>query len=366
LRLANGQKVYPISPSLRDCKPIAAQIAAVGSGPVQVSGISLNGAQNDPGCYNAHAVGIYYQNASGEISGNIVSKQLYPSASSQETGFGIFAESGTPQAAQGGAAGSTNVSILGNVVDDFQTVAIAVGGSLTTAAVSGNTIRLTAQNMCTAPNAIEFVRANNGKISGNTMVNVTSGSGYGSVGIFLLSSSGITVQDNVATSVDVPIATWSDLNTTTGPEVADSNTITNNTLTGTNFDGASGIEACSNSNTITYNNISHNANGGVHLSSLCPGNVGTADAISGSGNYVAYNTISQTCAGIPVGGNSNTVSFNSVTNAKYAFWLGDQCGSANSKAPVSDSNLFNTLAGKAPSTSAGEQFVPATRTKRHF
>jgi hypothetical protein len=363
LRLANGQKVYPISSSLRDGKPMAAQIAAVGAGPVQISGILFNGYQNDPGSYNAHAAGIYYQNASGEISGDIVLKQMYPSAASQETGFGIFTESGCPQAAQGGAAGSSSVSILGNTVDDFQTVAIAAGGSATTATVSGNSTGLTAQNMSTAPNAIQFVGAT-GKISGNYLVNVNSGSGYGSVGIFLVGSSGVTVQGNLATAVDVPILTWSDV--ANGTAAADSNTITNNILSGTGFDGASGIEACSNFNTITSNNISRNANGGVHANSFCPGSVGTADATSGSGNSIENNTISQTCAGIPVGGNSNTVAFNLVVNAKYAFWSGDQCGSANSQAPVGNSNMFNTLGGTVPATDAGDHFVPATRTKRHF
>ena len=365
LHLASGQKVYPISASLHDGKPMAAQIAAVGAGPVQISGILLNGYQNDPGSYNAHSAGIYYQNASGEISGDILLQQMYPSAASQETGFGIFAESGCPQAAQGGAAGSSTVSILGNTVDNFQTVAIAAGGSATTATVSGNNTGLTAQNMSTAPNAIEFVGAT-GKISGNTLVNITSGSGYGSVGIFLVGSSGVTVQGNLATAVDVPIATWSDLNTANPAGVADSNTITNNILSGSGFDGASGIEVCSNFNSITSNNISRDANGGVHINSFCPGSVGTADAVSGSGNYVAYNTISQTCAGIPAGGNSNTVALNVVVNAKYAFWSGDQCGAANPQAPVGNSNIFNTLGGTAPATNAGDHFVPATRTKRHF
>ena len=363
LRLANGKTVYPISSSLRDGKPMAAQIAAVSAGTVQISGLLVDGTQDKGASYIAHLAGIYYQNASGEISGNTVVKQLSPSAPSEETGFGIFTESGTPQAAQGGAAGSSSVSILGNTVQDFQTVGIAAGGSATSATVSGNSTALTTQNVFTAPNAIQFVGAT-GKISGNYIANVNSGSGYGSVGIFLLGSSGVSVQGNLATAVDVPILTWSDL--ANGSAAADSNTITNNTLSGTGFDGASGIEACSNFNTITSNNISSNANGGVHVNSLCPGNAGAADAISGSGNYVAYNTISQTCAGIPVGGNSNTIAFNLVTNAKYAFWSGDQCNSTNPQAPVGNSNLFNTLGGTAPTTSAGDHFVPATRTKRHF
>ncbi len=368
LAIPGGSKVFPISSFLADGKPVAAQIAVVGQNPVQISGLKVDGSQNDSGSYNVHAVGIYYQNSSGEVSDNILVNQRSTSSPALETGFGIFVESGLPQRAQGGSAGTGSVNILGNAVTDFQTVAVAAGGASTSANVMANNVSLSVKNASTAPNGVQFVGAT-GSISANLLQNITSGSGYASAGILLLTSKGVSVQNNTVNVADAPVVTWTSSaadspNNESG--AADNTTINGNTLAGSGFTGASGIEVCSNFNTITSNTISANANAGVHVSSFCPGNPLSSDAASGNSNYVAYNTISQTCAGIPVGGNANNVAFNSVTGAQYAFWLGDSCGSANAVAPVGNSNVLNTLSNPVSAASPGGKFSPAEQCKRHF
>ena len=363
-----GSKVFPISSSLADGKPMAAQIAVVGQNPVQISGFKFDGSQNDSGSYNAHMAGVYYQNASGEVSDNMVVNQQSASAPSLETGFGIFVESGSPQKAQCGRSGSGAVNILGNTVTDFQTVAIGASGASANANVTANNVSLSIQNSSTAPNGIQFAGAA-GTISANLLQNITSGSGYASAGILVLASDGINISNNTVNLADVPVVIWSDSSSASGNNQngsADRATISGNTLTGSGFAGASGIEACSNWNTITSNTIAANANAGVHLSSFCRGNFWWVAVPSGNLNYVAYNTISQTCAGIAVGGNFNKVAFNSVSAAVYSFWSGDVCGSKSAFASIWNSNILNTLSNAVSTANPGGRFSPAGQLKRHF
>jgi hypothetical protein len=368
LTVPGGASVFPVSSFLADGKPIAAQIAVVGQNPVQISGFQFDGSHNDSGSYGAHMAGIYYQNGSGEVSDNILVNQQSVSSPGGETGFGIFVESGLPQKAQCGLSGGSTVNILGNTVMDFQTVAIAAGGASTNASVTANNVSLSVLNSSTAPNGIQFVGAS-GTISANLLQNITSGSGYASAGILLLASNGVSIPNNRVDVADVPVVTWTNASAASSNNQngsADRATISGNTLTGSGFAGASGMEVCSNWNTITSNTIGANANAGVHLSSFCPGNSWSADAASGGSNYVAHNTISQTCAGIAVGGNANASALNSVSSAVYSFWLGDVCGKPNVIAPIGNSNILNTLGNAVSTANPGGRFSPADQLKRHF
>ena len=341
--LVGGKPVLPTSPSLQDGLPVAAQIAVIGT-TASVENLLLIGTNNGltTSSLTAHLFGIYYQNASGTISGNMVTEELTPTTAGEETGYGIFVESGKPGGV--GTAGSTTVSITNNGVLDFQTIGIGAVGASTTATVTGNSLALSTGTFAAqSPNGIEFESAG-GSISNNTIAKISSTSGFASVGIFLVASGGISVTSNTVTAVDAPILTFSDskVPTSSNPDGAsDNTTITGNSVTGTNFKLADGIDVCSNYNTINSNTTTNTQNAGIHLDTGCPGTKGTKDATSGNNNSVQFNNISYTCEGIAEGGDYNSAFFNNVSNSTNVIFQGDYCGVSEST--VGNVNLLDGL-----------------------
>jgi hypothetical protein len=377
-----GNPLYPFAASLqKDGNPVAAQIAAVGKCNVNISNIVVEG----PGTNLSstlttdHVMGIYYQNASGTITNNQVTEEFVPAdAGNVESGYGILVESG-------GTTGSANVAISNNAVVDFQSAGIIVDGASTTVQITGNWVAQSYLGaLQTYPAGIYFQNAA-GSICNNTVHNIKSSVPAPSFGIYDDASNGLTISENVVTVVDAPIVIQSD---TAEPApgnangTADHNTITSNTVSGTNYQFAynstltafaDGIDVCSNFNTISGNIVNPSATGtlnsGIHLDSACP-SYASPDLTSGNSNFVEFNLINGgVLVGIAEGGDNNNVWYNSVdgSSASQAVYGGDYVG-VKGAATTGNFNLddvLNNPLGQSLNQLLEQIFAPQLLVSKH-
>jgi hypothetical protein len=314
--------------------PVAAQIFVQGPAAVTVSHLTVDGTGNNlAGCAAPTLEGIYFQNASGKITDDVVRNQFqtdFVDYGGCQNGLAINVESLT----------SLNVTVSDNSVRAYQKNGITATGSATGAGSPGPTVAITANYIVglaatsmnwpggAAENGIQVGFGAAGTVSGNTVNdNIwfadTSSQPYNAAsGILIYSSDGISITDNNVGSAQFGITTDSDLSSTScnggpcGP--ADHTTIMSNKVSGTQLFDA--IDVCSNSNTVRSNTIYGSAESGVHVDDSCG---------SGNNNTVTNNTVNEACAGILLGTGTGTTSspntFFNVTNTTLA---GDVCTSA--------------------------------------
>lgn len=173
-----------------------------------------------------------------------------------------------------------------------------------------------------------------GKVTANTVIDniwgqdTSSDTGDAASGILIFASPGISVTNNYVGSAQFGIALVTDgggfCGTSQSPVscgTSDNTTVTGNKVFGTQiFDG---IDACSNTNTITTNTLHGNTESGIHLDDSCANAaLGTS---SGSGNTATGNTINNSCAGVLLGTNSNTATPNTVYNVANTTLPGAVC-----------------------------------------
>jgi hypothetical protein len=310
--------------------PIAAQIFVQGAAAVTVSHLTVDGAGNNiAGCGAPTLEGIYFQNSSGKITGNVVRNQFqtdYANFGGCQNGLAINVESLT---------NSSTVAVSTNSVRSYQKNGITATGAATgpgspgpAVTISGNYIvglAATAMNWqgvyltqgTAAENGIQVGFGASGTVSGNTVndnvwgQDTSSDPGDAASGILVYASDGIMVSGNSVGSAQFGIVAVTD--PTYGP--ADNTVIQSNKVMGTQIFDA--IDLCSNSNTAKLNTIYGSAESGVHVDDACG---------SGNGNSVTNNTINEACAGILLGTGTGTISspntFFNVTNKTLA---GDVC-----------------------------------------
>jgi hypothetical protein len=184
--------------------------------------------------------------------------------------------------------------------------------------VSANTVIGIGATGVIAQNGIQIGYGATGTVSSNYVVDdIYTGPIYGSSGILIYASGGVTVSGNTVESTQLGIVPATDPTYGT----ADGTIIKSNHIGGTqNFDA---IDLCSDNNTAEFNTIYGSAQSGIHVDDECLPS-------TGSGNTVTSNTINEACAGILLGsGASNTTAPNTFSNVTNTTLAGDVCSPAD-------------------------------------
>ena len=297
---------------------VAAQILVQGAAKATISHLIVDGTGNGlDGCGGLNMLGIYYENSSGTITDNVVRNQITDTNVGCGLGFAIYVASN---------AGTPAVTVSNNSVRNYGKngiIATGVGNSIPGPKVTltGNTVVGIGATTQIAQNGIQLSLLATGKITSNYVVDdiyinppdCALSTCWGSSGILLYASNGVSVTSNTVESTQLGIVPVTDLNYGTG----DGTIIKSNHIGGTqNYDA---IDLCSNGNTVQSNVIYGSAQDAVHADDSCGG--------TGNNNVITSNTINGACAGILTGtgtsGNSFTPNtFMNVTNTTLA---GDVC-----------------------------------------
>jgi hypothetical protein len=285
---------------------VAAQILVQNAAAVTISNLIVDGSGNGIAGCAPDIIGIYYQNASGNILNNaLVNQALGSGLGGCQAGEGIFVESNS-------AGSALNTLIQNNTVSNFQkngitATNVANGNGVTSAIINANTVLGQGPTPAIAANAIQVSYGAGGSITTNVVGNnVYTGPIYGASGILVYLSPGIKITGNTVTASQYPIAVVGD-GVSPDDGYGDNATITTNKIGGTvDFDS---IDLCSSSNdTVTSNTVNGAGSSGVHVDSSC--------GIPSINDTVASNKIYDACAGILVGPGSATPSgTNTVANS---------------------------------------------------
>ena len=300
--------------SLSSGNPIAAQILVTNATGVNISNLTVDGANSQisvGGCTPVNLVGVLYQNASGMVNHLAVINQALTGASiGCQSGLGIFVQSGN--------SGTSNVSIVNNYVENYQKNGITANEAGTTVTITANNVVGQGATTGAAENSIQVGYGAAGKVSSNVAMDdvfspdTISSPGNAASGILIFASAGVTVTSNIVGNTQFGIAFVSDA--TAGP--ADNGSIQGNRISATRvFDG---VELCGSGNTVSGNIISGSDESGVHIDSAC-------GAVAS--NTVSQNTINDACAGIltGTGAGSNTIGTNNFYNTRNTTLTADTC-----------------------------------------
>lgn len=281
----------------------AAQVVVRNGATATVSNLIVDGANNQvPGC-GWGLVGILYQNASGTVSGNLVTNHVQSAGlEGCQTGLGFYA--------QNHGAGANTITVSDNYVENFQKNGITGNGTQLTLNVSGNTVAGKGPTTGAAQNSIQLGFG----ATGTVIKNHVGGSiwaplqpndpGNAASGILVYAAPNVMVDGNVVQSTQYGIAIVGDQ--FNGP--ADGAVVIKNRVADTRvFDG---IDVCGSSNvTVEKNTVLGSDEAGIHIDSSC----GTPS----TGNVVKSNTIRGGCAGLLIGPGSSASNLpsNKVSNA---------------------------------------------------
>ena len=301
--------------------PVAAQIFVQGAN-VTVSHLTVDGTGNNlAGCGAPTLEGIYFQNATGKITDDVVRNQYqtdFTDYGGCQNGLAINVESFTNTA---------TVTISDNSVRAYQKNGITATGAATGPGSPGPSVAITANYIVglaatsmnwpggAAENGVQVGFGAGGSVTGNTVndniwyADDASQPGNAASGILVYASSGITISANSVGSAQFGITV--DTDPTYGP--ADSNVISSNKVSGTQIFDA--IDLCSSSNSARTNTVYGSAESGIHVDDSCG---------SGNNNTVTGNTINEACAGVLLGtGTGNVTSPNTFFNVTNTTLAGD-------------------------------------------
>jgi Right handed beta helix region len=314
--VSNGSDIYS--------QPVAAQIFVKNATAVTVSHLTVDGNNNGlSGCSAPDPIGIYYQNASGTITDNAVRNVIMdPADQGCQLGLAINVESNTA---------NPLVTVSDNSVRNYDKNGITASGPGTGGGpgvtVTANTVIGLGATTVTAQNGIQIGYGATGTVSSNYVIddiyiNPADCGGpspdppcYGSSGILIYASSGVTASSNTVESTQLGIVPATDPNYGT----ANNTVVKSNHIGGTqNYDA---IDLCSDGNTAESNIIYGAAESGVHVDDEC-------SPSTGSGTTVSSNTVNESCAGILIGPSStgNTIGTNTFLNVTNTTLAGqDSC-----------------------------------------
>jgi hypothetical protein len=299
---------------------VAAQILVQGAAKATISHLIVDGTGNGlDGCGGVNMLGIYYENSSGTITDNVVRNQITDTNVGCGLGFAIYVASNTDTPA---------VTISNNSVRNYGKngiIATGVGNRIPgpNVTLTGNTVVGIGATTQIAQNGIQLSLLATGKITSNYVVDdvyinppcgsVGEPTCWGSSGILLYASNGVSVTSNIVESTQLGIVPVTDLNYGTG----DGTIIKSNHIGGTqNYDA---IDLCSNGNTVQSNVIYGSAQDGVHADDSCGG--------TGNNNVIISNTINEACTGIltGTGTSGNSLTSNTFLNVANTTLAGDVC-----------------------------------------
>jgi parallel beta-helix repeat protein len=272
---------------------VAAQVFVNSLGPVDISGIGVDGSNNqtvgggDCGPGLVVLAGIYYQNTSGEVSRVSVRNQ---------TGIGAAHGCANPILIETTGSASQAVTVDNSSIHDYDSVGIVAcsgaagcfgspvsGATLPTITLTSNSIM--DSNASSSPTGIYLFGAA-GSVSGNLLSGFTNGNG-----IVLNPTSTASVSNNTIGEARIGIIN----NGTSGIQIT-SNKLFRNTFAGINMVGPSNT-------TVQGNRITDS-----------PGGVGIEFGCSGTNNIVKSNTINDVGIGLDSVPAGNTTAPNSYFN----------------------------------------------------
>ncbi len=312
--------------SLTSGNPIAAQILVQGATNVTVERVTVDGTNNQiTGCPSGsvpNLIGIYYQNASGEIYATTERNQKQdPTDAGCQSGLGIFVQSGS--------GGTSTVTILQNTVHDYQKNGITANEIGTTVNVDGNSVIGQGPTTGAAENGIQIGFGAAGTVSLNSVFNdiyvpsppptacTSTFAANAADGILVYGSPSVKVLNNTVSTTQFGIALVSDPG---DGFLADGGTVTGNKVSGTEVCDA--IDVCSNGNTVSSNTLSNNAQSAIHLDSTSASP--STCSSSGTGNTVKSNVINGACAGI-LNGPGAAVGTNTYNNTVHTKLTANSC-----------------------------------------
>jgi hypothetical protein len=299
--------------------PVAAQVLVQGAQSVNIANITVDGSNNLIAGCAPDLRGIYYQNASGDLSGVATRNQTLTSGlTGCQSGEGIFVQSGY------GSTGHANVTVQGCSVHSFQKNGVTGDGSETNLLVVNDYISGQGPTTGAAENGVQISDGAAGSVLANTVFDLiwapdtSSDSGDAASGILIYASEGVIITNNIVSTTQFGIVTVTDPTSATSNDptgVADHSIIKSNRVLNTEIFDA--IDACSNSNTIESNVIANATESGIHLDSGC--------GATGTNNIVETNFVNESCAGILVGATPNTISGNNLFNVVNTQLAGNAC-----------------------------------------
>ncbi len=273
--------------------PIAAQLLVQNtSGPVSISGLTVDGTGNLVATCGLDLQGILFQNASGKVNHVAVRNQT------PQPGYGgcQIGESINVQTASGQ---TSTVTVENSSVHNYNKNGITGNDTGTTLTVTGNYVQ--GAGVVPVPgaaqNGIQLGFGATGKIMANTVIDNIYGDPTvaASADILLYDAAengGITDSTNTVGNSQSPIALYTLGDD--GANLGDGVTVTSNKVFGTSTYDA--IDVCTNGNTVKSNTILNSAESGVHLDGSCGASFGGA---TGNNNIVTGNTIVESaCGGI--------------------------------------------------------------------
>ena len=293
----NGAIILPAnvvgnSNSLTSGQPIAAIVLVQNTTGVTIQNVIVDGSGNGIAACSPDPVGIYYQNASGELNHVTVrNTELLPPSSlgGCQSGTGIFVQSGG-----GGASPVSVVKIENSRIHDYQKNGITANETGTQVTISGNVVTGLGTSAAAAQNGIQIGYGASGTIHANTVANHVYACPDDVMecpeadDILVYESDGAQVDHN-----DVGVSQ-------TGIAIQANNAnVLDNTVFGSVFDG---ILLLGNTNKATGNLITRSDQAGVE--------------IWGNTNTVQHEVINDAAVGVltDAGSAGNTVSANTYYN----------------------------------------------------
>jgi parallel beta-helix repeat protein len=272
----NGAIVMPTgvvtnSTSLASGNPIAAVILVTNSTEVDLSGLTVDGANNGiTGCA-PNLIGIYYRNASGTVQNNTVrNMKLSTALNGCQSGLGIFVQSGF---------GTSKVTIDTNSVHDLQKNGITGNEVGTAVTIKNNVVTGLGPTTGAAQNGIQIAFGASGTVDSNVSANHVY-------------SPCVDVVNCAASAIDILVFQ------SNGIEIE------------RNITGRSqgGIFVQANNSNVHENTV---------FDTLIFDGIGFA----GNGNKAATNTVTKSDeSGIFVQGNNNKVTGNTIQEAPIGIW----------------------------------------------
>jgi len=281
------------SASLSSGRAIAAALLVANATNVTVRGLTLDGANSGITQCAPDLMGIYFQNASGEVDRVAVRNfKLAASLNGCQSGSGIFVQSGN--------GGVSQVEIHRSTIHDFQKNGITANEIGTSASIDENVVTGLGPTTGAAQNGIQMGFGAGGSIQNNTVTNnvwapcaAVATCTAVATNILVTQSDGVIVKDNVAGISQVGIF----LHANTGQ------VLENRTFAIAVFDG---IHIEGDQAQVKRNDVFNGAQSGIF--------------IDGNNNVVDHNVITEASIGIlkAAGAVGNVIQMNDIFDAPVA------------------------------------------------
>jgi hypothetical protein len=254
--------------SLTSAAPIAAILLVHSDATVDISGLTVDGAD---AAFNACApgyMGVYFRNASGSLATSHVTNIFHPSAGGCQSVVGVFVQSDAP--------GTSTVTIEDNDIDVYGKNGVTCNEIGSTCTIDGNTVTGRGPVLLgdAAQNGVQIGFGAGGSIVGNTIEdNYYSPMTFCSAGVLIGGSDGVDVLSNTLDGNFCDLLAQTNGSLIAGNNIpaagefpfsilGDNNVMDKNLVDGSPFDG---VYNDGTGNTYTCNRIVDNAGNGFYF-----------------------------------------------------------------------------------------------------